>query len=291
MKRGWINPGVITAFVLLLGGAASVSAVKQYFKIYTRKDPIQSDLNLLVGSLPKATPSWVRLGQDHLEQEEVLAVLGTQNYLTRVYRERKPKNPDHPIVLSFHAAYYTGMIDTVPHVPDRCFVGGGMQIGDVVGDLPLTFDQELWSPNNDVPDSLKGRVWRTRITNPDSDHDGVRRTLPFNPQNMKLRTMKFLNNNGQQLYSGYFFIANGGTVCRAEEVRLLAFDLNTRFAYYLKVQVTSSDVKDGQELADLASSLIGEMLGDIMLCVPDWVEVEAGRYPPPPAPPAGPASP
>lgn len=291
MTRGWINPAILTAFVLLVIGATSLSAVKSYFKIYTRKDPIQSDLGLLVNSLPTRTPSWARIGPDHLEQQEVLEVLGTDNYVTRIYEQRAPKDPNRPVRLSLHVAYYTGMIDTVPHVPDRCFVGGGMQIGDVVGDLPLNFNQDLWSPTEEVPASLKGRVWKTRITNADSKRDGVRRTLPFNPQNMKLRTMKFLDKNSVPLYSGYFFIANGGTVCRAEEVRLLAFDLNTRYAYYLKVQVTSSDVKDGEELAGAASSLIGELLGDIMLCVPDWVEVEAGRYPPRPQASPTPANP
>lgn len=291
MKRAWVNPAVLTAFALLAAGAASLSAVKSYFKLYTRKEPIQADSGLLVSSLPPDTPSWQRVGADHMEQEEVLAVLGTQNYLTRIYKERAPKDPKRPIHLSLHVAYYTGMIDTVPHVPDRCFVGGGMQIGEVVGDLPLHFDQEYWRPFNEVPASVKDRVWRTRITNPYSKYEGQYRVLPFEPQKMELRTMKFLDKNNQQLFSGYFFIANGGTVSRAENVRLLAFDLNTRYAYYLKVQVTSADVKSGEELADAASSLIGELLGDIMLCVPDWVEVEAGRYPPPPQTPAKPANP
>ena len=34
-----------------------------------------------------------------------------------------------------------------------------------------------------------------------------------------------------------------------------------------------------EELAQEASSLLGELLPEIMRCVPDWVEVESGRYP------------
>jgi hypothetical protein len=38
-------------------------------------------------------------------------------------------------------------------------------------------------------------------------------------------------------------------------------------------------VSTAEELAAEASSLLGELLPEIMRCVPDWVEVEAGRYP------------
>jgi hypothetical protein len=92
--------------------------------------------------------------------------------------------------------------------------------------------------------------------------------------------MKFIA-NGKDLYAGYFFVANGGCVARAEDVRLLAFDLRSTYAYYVKVQVTSQDVSSQEELAQAAASLLDELFGDLMLCTPDWVEVEAGRYPPP----------
>jgi hypothetical protein len=77
----------------------------------------------------------------------------------------------------------------------------------------------------------------------------------------------------------------------AEQVRLLAFNLTDDYAYYLKVQITSGGVESPQELASLAGSLLDDLLGEIMRCVPDWTEVRAGRYPPdhprraaPPAP-------
>ena len=63
-------------------------------------------------------------------------------------------------------------------------------------------------------------------------------------------------------------------------MRLLAFDLHSRYAYYLKVQFTSDKVKSDDELAALAASFLDETFGDLMECVPDWAEVEAGRYPP-----------
>ncbi|MDX2131535.1 MAG: hypothetical protein SFY69_05745 [Planctomycetota bacterium] len=274
MKSWGISAGVVAAAAILLAGAAGLGSVKRHFKIVLRKEAIYPEGGRLLASLPTETPSWVRIGSDHLEPPEVVETLGTRNYVTRTYIEKAPKDPTRPIRLTFHAAYYTGMIDTVPHVPDRCFVGGGMQIGEIVGDLPLNFSEEWWREDPDVPEHLKGRIFRVRTS------DGQYPRLPRDPRSIRLRTMQFLDAQQRPFYAGYFFIANGGTVSRAEEVRLLAFDLNSTYAFYLKVQVTSQDVESGEDLAAAGGVLIGEMLGDIARCAPDWVEVETGRYPP-----------
>jgi len=69
-------------------------------------------------------------------------------------------------------------------------------------------------------------------------------------------------------------------VPRAEGVRTLAFDLRSDYAYYLKVQFTSGAVSSSEELARQAGDLLEDLLPEIMRCVPDWIEVELGRYPP-----------
>jgi hypothetical protein len=38
-------------------------------------------------------------------------------------------------------------------------------------------------------------------------------------------------------------------------------------------------VSSEDELKNLAASFLDENFGDLMECVPDWAEVEAGRYP------------
>jgi len=271
---------------LMLLAAASVSAAISYFKIYLQKRSIQPETSLKLLSLPRETLSWIQEGTDHIESAETLEVLGTENYLTRTYR-RKPRPDGKELRVSFHAAYYTGMIDTVPHVPDRCFVGAGMEIGEVVGDIPLKLDQTLWAKDDLVPDDIvarhdpagTGRVFFTQRSFDYSQLKGLNARLPRSPSDIRLRTMKFLQPGGESFYSGYFFVANGGTVSRAEGVRLLAFNLDDYYAYYLKLQFTGSGMASGDELADAATQLLNEMLPDIMLCVPDWVNVEAGTYP------------
>ncbi len=172
------------------------------------------------------------------------------------------------------------MIDTVPHVPERCFVGGGLQIGQLVGDLPLRLDQTGWRPVENLPPHRAGQVFEMRVPNWAARGAGTRIRLPRNPQDLKLRTMAFLSDRADPLYAGYFFIANGGAVSRAEEVRLLAFNLNDYYAYYLKIQFTSvKGISSGEELAEAGADLLSELMGDIMQCVPDWTRVESGEYP------------
>jgi len=274
---------IVVAAALMLTAAASVSASIAYFKIYLQKRPIQPETSLTLLSIPKETASWVQLGIDRAESAEVLEVLGTENYLTRTYAR---KDAPHVRVM-LHCAYYTGMIDTVPHVPDRCFVGAGMEIGEVVGDLPLMLDRSRWSVDEDVPPNVLARhdpsssgtvFYKTRLSEY-SSKVGLYPRLPRSPADIRMRTMKFLRADGDPLYSGYFFIANGGTVSRAEGVRLLAFNLDDFYAYYLKVQFTGEGMESGEELADVATQLLDELFPDIMLCVPDWVQVESGAYP------------
>ena len=268
------HAGFVVVMALLVGAALAIASAIAAFKFTLRKLPIYPESGLLLSSLPTETESWVRVGPDRKESPEVEAVLGTTNYVSRLYKEKNPKDKAHPVLLDLHVAYYTGMIDTVPHVPDRCFVGGGMQIGDVLGDLPLPLDQTRWREDTTVPADMKGHIFVTRSTN------GLYPRLPRDPQNIRMRTMRFVQTGGPDLFAGYFFIANGGTVAKAEGVRLLAFDLNSTYAYYAKVQVTTASVKTGDEMARVSAGLLDELMGDIMVCVPDWVAVQQGEYPP-----------
>ncbi len=266
--------GFGVAMAVLLGSSLGIVSAISAFKLTLRKKPIYPESGLLLTSLPTETASWVRVGSDRKESPEVEEVLGTKNYISRLYKEKTPKDKSRPIVLDLHVAYYTGKIDTVPHVPDRCFVGGGMQIGDILGDLPLPLDRSRWREDTSVPPDLKGRIFVTRSAN------GLYPRLPRDPGEIRLRTMRFLQKDGPEIFAGYFFIANGGAVAKAEEVRLLAFDLSSTYAYYAKVQVTTSTVANGEEMTRVSASLLDELMGDVMMCLPDWVAVQQGEYPP-----------
>lgn len=285
----WVSLGVLVI------AAASLSAAIGYFKIYLKKLPIYAPQGRLVNALPTESQSFVRIGTDSVMGKEIEEVLGTTNYLSRAYREKKVPEGKQPRILHFHLAYYTGMIDTVPHVPDRCLVGAGMQRKGDIRDVPIPFDQSRWTLDDHVPEHLKGQIFRVRTSNNLDENDkavnftdlqSVPFRLPRNPGAIHLRSMTFEDPQGNQRFAGYFFIANGGAVSRAEQVRLLAFDLRSTYSYFLKVEFQSDDVKSEEDLAQFAASFLNENFAEIMRCVPDWIEVEEGRYPVDAAPPS-----
>lgn len=283
-----IKAARVGALAVLLASAVGMGAAIRTGGIHLRKIPIYPPENRQLANIPAETPGWVRLGVDVTESAEVLEVLKTENYVTRSYLKKGTGEGGTPaMVLEFHAAYYTGMIDTVPHVPERCFVGGGLQQSRASRVMDLELPGASWVRDATVPEEFAGRsgsIYTVRLNNNSAytTAPGVRVRLPreVGPGNpIRMRVSEYLLPSGQKYYAGYFFIANGGTVPNANDVRTLAFNLTDDYAYYLKVQVNSGTVGSVEELAEEASGLLDELIGEIMRCVPDWVDVEAGLYP------------
>ncbi len=288
MKRSSLRqPVFLVITLLLLLGAASMRTALSALEIHLRKLPIYAPENRQLRSLPAETEEWLRRGNDQVLSPEVVDELGTSNYIDRSYV--RPANPDadsgsrqRAVALSVHLAYYTGMIDAVPHVPERCFVGGGLHVagGPWPKPLPLKPRRLLKNYYGDGDDFL--RV--PSSFNPQG-RDTVR--IPKFPgeddfPSMRVTEFEDPRRPGQPLYSGYLFLANGKFVTHAEQVRLAAFDLTDDYAYYLKIQFTggAGEFESPDEFAAASADLLSELLPGILLCVPDWGAVQAGTYPP-----------
>ncbi|MBL0871109.1 MAG: exosortase/archaeosortase family protein [Phycisphaerales bacterium] len=274
VRLGVLKSAPVIAAVAVMGfSGVMIPTVVGALGLYLRKLPIQPPGNVVVADVPKETARWIALGKDSQMSEEVVAELGTQNYLSRIYAQKIEGQEGVGKRVELHLAYYTGMIDTVPHVPDRCMVGAGWSITGTPTVVPIRLDAERWLPREDVVEEWKGQIFTARA-------GGERVVLPRKPQELAMRVTEFTGpGQTKKLFSGYFFIANGGHVPTAEDVRLLAFELKDDYAFYLKVQISSQDVASNEELSQLAGSLLDEMLPEIMRRVPDWIEVTAGRYP------------
>lgn len=279
-RRVWLGAVAVTVGVLS-GSAAGFKVGVDAANIYLRKLPIYPESGALVRSIPTTLASWERVGGDKIEPPDIEKALGTTNYLTRAYRR---VGAETPRLVELHLAYYTGMVDTVPHVQERCFVGAGMQIGpEGTRVVPVPLDRSSWRLAEDVPEHRAGQVWSVPMRNEFGARIGDV-PLPRGIDRLTLRVTQFVRpDDGRALYAGYFFIANGATVDSAEGVRMLAFDLETRYAYYLKVQFNGITAGSAEELARDAADLLNELLPDLMRCVPDWVRVERGLYPAPEA--------
>lgn len=276
----WSRAPLLLTAGLLSFAAIGLTAGLHAADIHLTKRPVHPRSGLTVQALPRQTAGWEQIGRDRIESAEIQEELGTDNYVSRTYR-RKSSAGGPPQYVELHAAYYTGSVDTVPHVPDRCFVGGGMLIDGATVNVPLTLDTDRWALDTDpaIPEAWQGTIYTTRISSDSRNAPNKRVRLPRRPHDLKLRCTPYVTPRGDRLVAGYFFIANGGHVAGADGVRLLAFDLKSDYAYYLKVQFTSLDVETPEELAELAADLLGELIGELMLCVPDWVDVTTGRWP------------
>ncbi len=277
-------PAFIVSLVVLFGGGAAFRSTVAALKFQLSKLPIEAELKL--PSLPTQTARW-KMVSERQEGAEMLETLGTHNYVTRAYVRNEEAGDPAAKVLELHAAYYTGMIDTVPHVPDRCLVGAGFTITGTTRSIPLALDLSTWNATT-VPGFegtvLSRRSYRTRDA---IGPDGTERKVIIRPQvrlpqgieGVALRTTEFATpQGGRKLIAGYFFIANGGIASTAEDVRGLAFDLRASYAYYLKVQF-SGGFDTPEELGAAAADLLEDLLPDLVLCAPDWYAVLAGEYP------------
>lgn len=270
----------VVVMVILTGSAVGLSSLLAALNVRLTKLPIYAPDGLQLHSLPVALPPedsrWTQAAPDQRMSREAVEELGTDNYLTRTYVRSERDEDGNPVVVQLHVAYYTGMIDTVPHVPERCMVGGGMEFAGDTRLVPVPLDMSRLSPDPDFPKDERGTLWTARSS---ITHNRVR--LPRGVEHLTLRTTPFRDQAGKQtVYAGYFFIANGTVVASANDVRLFAFKLDAKYAYYLKVQFFSATVSSAEELARLAADILNDLFPEIMHRVPDWTEVEQGIYPP-----------
>jgi hypothetical protein len=265
---------VFLAMLAMLGfGGLGLRATMQMLDVYTRKEavPLRQDL----GSLPAKLGRWQKVGEDQQMDAAMVESLGTDKYLTRTYAlDGDPVKGS----VSLHLAYYTGMIDTVPHIPERCWGAGGLiQRGDPVLidlDLPALSRTTDASPTN----VATGRQYPVAdVTNPVTL--SVEQVfLPVGDAAMTLTTFQDQRQPNWEQLGGYFFIANGRCTPTTFGVRGLAFNMTDRYAYYCKVQLSArypvGDTPSSVAFKAQAEDFLTQLLPHLMRRLPDWPTVE-----------------
>lgn len=259
---------------VLLFSAVGFRVAVAALNITLQKQPVP--LRDHFASIPSQLGEWRAGGEDRVLGEAVIESLGTSDYLNR----RFVRETDNGMqVMELHLAYYTGEIDAVPHVPDRCFVaGGGLVLESLPQNIPMSVDTSRWRPNpqvvNDAGEPYPEMTFAHHLTGrPVTVH------LPLGEY--ELRSSQYSDKAQPQLniYAGYFFIANGSLTPTPGGVRSLAFDPTTQYAYYCKVQFTmiGRSETEQSEFIDAASDLTEHLMPHLMRCLPDWPEVEAAQ--------------
>lgn len=263
------------ALALLAVGAFGFRAGVKSLGIFLQKEPVE--LRADFSTIPTVVGQWRRVGEDHLEDAASVEALGTKQYLTRNYALDGDVSKG---VISLHIAYYTGGIDTVPHIPDRCWAANGLvQMGSPeVLALDLKFQPE------DAADTPVNRATGKKYAFGMASDPVTRRIqrVPMPVGDLGLTTVTFQDPKSPRVrqLGGYFFIANGRASATTTGVRMLAFNLTDRFSYYCKVQLSArypetNKPEPKEAFKAQAEQFLRDLMPQLMRCLPDWPEVEA----------------
>jgi len=261
--------------VVLVGSAIGFRVAAQALSVYLSKEPVE--LRAHFDTIPRRLGTWVSDTETRKLDAAMVEELGTELYLDRVYRDTaEPDRPD----IAMHVAYYTGMIDAVPHVPDRCLVGAGFDDEGQPRNLPLPVDVDRWPRSDDLVNLATGETYRVAVRQDPVTRRRVQVPLPVGEIALRTSTFRHPRQPGVTFLAGYFFIANGRIAVTPEQVKALAFRPQERYAYYCKVQFFAQGTDLTEEaFIEAASDLLEDLLPELMACLPDWSVIE--RHGPP----------
>jgi len=265
------QPSFLIAAGVLLVSAISLNAATEYMQLYFRKIPVelQADLN----TLPAKLGPWVQVSKDEKLGEDMEHSLGATHYLYRDYVDSRRVSAaalaafegksykerlelagrlqaEYPgALIHVGITYYTGMVDTVSHVPDRCYIANGFE------PKPGGYNVKPWS-------AFEGRPGRN------DKHEDVR-YINFEDQ-IASRAAAACN-------VAYFFHANGSYTSDPIGVRIKLQDLFQPYAYYSKIELMTL-MRDADESAKSMNDFLTNALPEIERCLPDWKKVTGEQH-------------
>ena len=260
--------------ILVIAAVVFTFAV-QYLKLYFQKDPVPlphgpGTLKDEQYGVAREFGTWrlISIFPDEPIDPETEDMLKTKEYIFRIYAnsryipaqrldELKGKGasdrrmllgklqqeyPQHVVHLS--VTYYTGMVDTVAHIPDRCMTAAGFDTSDA--------SNQQWDLGNRL---------------------GMARGEP-----VPLRYMVFDDRGGGtglQRAVAYTFHVNGTYKGSVEAVRLSLQDLRRKHGYYAKVELMA--MRPDSKTPDLMRKFLIDALPSVENCLPDWQAIEEGK--------------
>ena len=151
-------------------------------------------------------------------------------------------------IMSLAVTYYTGKVDTVAHIPERCYVADGYQ-------------------PSEAPDTVRWDMGPGRLgSTPGGDGRIAVRYLNFEDQTGAKRVTKRV---------AYFFFANGAYESDNLSVRQTLENLSHKHAFYSKIELMTI-IPDKMQCADVMSAFLTSVMPEVEKCYPDWNSVENG---------------
>ncbi|HEV2293259.1 MAG TPA: exosortase-associated EpsI family protein [Tepidisphaeraceae bacterium] len=282
IRRMARQPGFVAAVIILAAAAAGLNASVGYMKLHFKKQPVPMARPL--ATMPADLGVWQQVSMDEALDPEVEHALGTNEYIFRDYMDTRvvgsetiaeirrmnervldARTPEeikrlkteratligrtrmaHPTgVVNLAVTYYTGLVDTVAHVPDRCYVADGYE--------PKTWEEVNWNIDDGRP--------------------------------VEVRYINFEDGTGRSSATrsvAYFFHVNGGFQSSPNAVRLALQNLFERYGYYAKVEVMTL-INDKDTSAKVMEDFLTAAMPEIRKSLPDWEAVTRDGVPPAPA--------
>jgi hypothetical protein len=275
LKRALLSPPLlIVASVLLIVGIG-LNAIVFGGGIKFTKDRVELRRDLTL--LPKKLGHWVQVLDDETLPAEQVHELGTTAYIQRGYVNTKKidvkqlegmdklstadraklfwtlRARDPSCAINVHMAYYTGLVDTVAHIPERCMVGGGF---DPVNPARVS----LKLGNGLAPLDVKYNDFRKR--------DGGRGT-----SELVINVLYFFQVNGDYEWDSI------------TGVRQKLQNLWEKYGYYCKIEMSTVALAPEESQA-VAADFLTQALPEMEKLLPDWEAVNGRRMPSPSSSPS-----
>ena len=288
VKRSLKQPGFLLVAGILLIGAVGLNAATNFLNLFFRKEalPLRGELSTFT---KKDLGGWVWVPEEVTLNPDNIHALGTDKYVMCTFvdtatpgaggkpvatrkevEELNKLTPDQRAqklheyrqkgpysLINVAVTYYTGKVDTVPHVPDRCYVADGFQ--------PTEYTEKTWTLGQYAGGDPRGVPVRF---------------IDFEDQTPR---------GAQNRCVTYFFHANGAYMADHNKVRFKLQDLRQKYAYFAKIEVMnvlplrqgapSNDPmreKDREQASAAMQKFLTAALPEIEKLLPDW-EKAVGR--------------
>jgi hypothetical protein len=266
------QPTFLIAAVVLFIAALTLNGAVQMMKLHFRKEPVA--LRHPLDEIPAQLGPWLQVSKDEPLDKEMQDVLGTEKYIFRDFVDTRQISSgelatlkkeiasgdaahhvariqsDKPTaVLTAAVTYYTGMVDTVAHIPDRCYVADGFE--------PIDHSYPTWDVS---PPAVLG-----------SYANAPTRDLQVCFINFEDQTP---NRVSVPVNVAYFFQCNGSYEHDPiDGVRMRLQNLSERHGYYAKVELKTV-MSDLNASKSTMADFLRYALPEIERCLPDWQAVK-----------------
>ena len=245
----------------------SLNASVKFLQLHFQKQPV--DLRKDLTNVSTRLGPWVQISKDEPLPVDRMHSLGTERYIFRFYADSRLVKParlaefegkdykqrqdlvyrliaENPnAVVSIGVTYYTGMVDTVAHIPDRCYIADDFR--------PTSYKIVKWDAFNDRSGRSNG---------------GDARLISFEDQSANRVTVP--------RSVCYFFHCNGQYESDPIDVRKRLGNLFEPFGYYAKVELMMQ-MHDNDAAGKVMDDFLHYALPEVEKCLPDWKSITAPK--------------